>query len=96
MHRRALEKEFSSRVTLSQATPFEIKRIRRELLDLEVDEKTLASALDARLKYLENTRRKEFYVAIDTRKREFSFHFADKVLRETITSFTLPRRPRAR
>ncbi len=91
MHRRALEKEFSSRVTLSQATPFEIKRIRRELLDLEVDEKTLASALDARLKYLENTRRKEFYVAIDTRKREFSFHFADKVLRDAPLEVGRPR-----
>lgn len=82
VHRRALEREFSSRVTLSQATPFEIKRIRRELLDLDVDEKSLASALDARLKYLENTRRKEFYIAIDTHKREFSFHFADKVVRD--------------
>jgi hypothetical protein len=83
MHRRALEREFSSRVTLSQATPFEIKRIRRELLDLEVDEKALANALDARLKYLESTRRNEFYISIDTRKREFSFHFADKILRDS-------------
>jgi len=82
MHRRALEREFSSRVTLSRATPFEIKRIRRELMDLEVDEKSLASALDARLKYLENMRKKEFYIAIDTRKRELSFHFADKVVRD--------------
>ena len=91
LHRRALEREFASQVTLSQATPFEIKRIRRELLDLEVDEKSLANALDTRLKYLENARRKEFYIAIDTRKREFSFHFADKVLRDAPVEVGAPK-----
>src|SRR5438309_10718653 len=91
LHRRTLEREFASEVTLSKATPFEIKRIRRELLDLEVDEKSLANALDTRLKYLENTRRKEFYIAIDTRKREFSFRFADKVLRDAPVEVGMPR-----
>ena len=91
LHRRVLEREFASQVTLSKATPFEIKRIRRELLDLEVDEKSLANALDTRLKYLENTRRKEFYIAIDTRKREFSFRFADKVLRDAPVEVGMPR-----
>ncbi len=91
MHRRALEREFSSRVTQSRATPFEIKRIQRELLDLDVDERALAAALDARLKYLESTRRNEFYIAIDTRRREFSFHFADKVLRDAPIEVGPPR-----
>ena len=91
LYRRVLEREFASQVTLSRATPFEIKRIRRELLDLEVDEKSLANALDTRLKYLENTRRKEFYIAIDTRKREFSFRFADKVLRDAPIEVGMPR-----
>ena len=35
LHRRVLEREFASQVTLSKATPFEIKRIRRELLSGE-------------------------------------------------------------
>jgi len=82
VHRRVLESEFESRVARSRAAPYEIKRIRRELADLELDEKALANALDARLKYIEATRRNEFYISIDTRKRELSFHFADKVVRD--------------
>jgi hypothetical protein len=90
VHRRVLESEFGSRVSRSRAAPFEIKRIRRELADLELNEKELASAIDTRLKYLAATKRNEFYIAIDTRKREFSFHFADKALRNTGVAIGAP------
>jgi len=49
---------------------------------MKLDEKALSNALDARLKYFESTRANQFYVSIDTRKRQFSFHFADTVLRD--------------
>lgn len=91
IHRRILEAEFESRVARSKATPFEIKRIRRELADLELDEKALARALDTRLKLLENAKKNEFYVAIDTKKRQFSFHFANKKLREAPVEIGAPR-----
>jgi hypothetical protein len=91
IHRRVLESEFESRVARSQATPYEIKRIRRELADLELDEKELANALDTRLKYLEAAKRNEFYVSIDTRKRDFSFHFGDRTLRDAPVVIGPPR-----
>jgi hypothetical protein len=47
-----------------------------------VDQKTLASALDARLKRVEAAKRNEFYVSIDTKRKTFSFRFADKTLRD--------------
>jgi hypothetical protein len=81
IHRRALERDFAARVTLSRAAPDEIKRIRRELADSELNEKELANALDTRLKYLAAAKRNEFYIAIDAKKKAFSFHFADKTLR---------------
>jgi hypothetical protein len=81
IHRRALESEFQSRVARSQATPYEIKRIRRELAELELNEKELANALDTRLKYLQASKRNEFYISIDTNRKDFSFHFADRTLR---------------
>jgi hypothetical protein len=90
-HRLRLESEFESQVARSQAAPYEIKRIRRELVDLELDEKALGSALDARLKYLEATKKNEFYIAIDTKKQEFSFRFADKRLRDAPVEVGLPR-----
>ncbi|HEV8611640.1 MAG TPA: L,D-transpeptidase [Thermoanaerobaculia bacterium] len=83
VHRRVLESEFESRVARSQATPYEIKQIRHELADLELNEKELANALDTRLKYLQATKRNEFYISIDTKKKDFSFHFADKILRNS-------------
>ena len=91
VHRRVLERDFASRVTLSRAAPYEIKRLRQELADLELNEKELANALDARLKYLEAAKRNEFYIAIDTRRRDFSFHFADKTLRDAPVEIGAPR-----
>lgn len=91
VHRRVLESEFETRVARSRAVPFEIKRIRHELADLEVNEKVLANALNARLKYLGATKRNEFYIAIDTKKRDFSFHFADKTLRDAPVEIGSPR-----
>lgn len=82
VHRRHLESEFETRVARSRATPYEIKRIRAELADLELDQKNLANALDTRLKRLEATKRNEFYVSIDTRRKTFAFRFADKTLRD--------------
>jgi hypothetical protein len=90
-HRRVLESEFESRVARSQAAPYEIKRIRRELADLELNEKELSNALDTRLKYLAATRRNEFYISIDTKKRDFSFRFADKRLRDASVEIGEPR-----
>lgn len=91
IHRRVLESEFESRVARSRAAPYEIKRIRRELAELELNEKELGNALDTRLKYLAATKRNEFYISIDTRKQELSFRFADKELREAPVEIGAPR-----
>ena len=91
VHRRKLERDFEARVTLSRAAPYEIKRLRHELADLELNEKELANALDTRLKYLGAAKRNEFYIAIDTKKRNFSFHYADKTLRDASVEIGAPR-----
>lgn len=91
IHRRILEKDFATRVARSQTAPYEIKRLRRELAGLELNEKELANALDTRLKYLEATKRNEFYISIDTKKRDFSFHFADRTLRDAPVEIGAPR-----
>jgi hypothetical protein len=91
VHRKALERDFAARVTLSRATPDEIKRIRHELADLELNEKELANALDARLKYLAAAKRNEFYIAIDTKRHALSLHFADKTLGDAAVEVGAPR-----
>jgi hypothetical protein len=82
LHRRSLDRRFARVVQQNAAAPFELKRIRQELATMETDEKTLERLLDARLKYLSNLRRNEFYIAIDTRAKKLSFHFADHVIRD--------------
>ena len=39
---------------------------------------------------LEAAKRNEFYIAIDTKKRDFSFHFADKTLRDAPVEIGAP------
>lgn len=90
IHRRVLESEFGTRVARSRAAPYEIKRIRQELADLELDEKELANALDTRLKYLAATKRNEFYISIDTKKGDFWFRFANKTLRDAPVKIGAP------
>jgi hypothetical protein len=91
IHRRVLERDFETRVARSETAPYEIKRLRRELADLELSEKELANALDTRLKYLAATKRNEFYISIDTKKHAFSFHFADRTLRDAPVEIGAPR-----
>ena len=91
VHRRQLESEFGMRVSRSRATPYEIKRIRAELADLELDEKALATALDTRLKRVQAAKRNEFYVSIDTKRKTFAFRFADKTLRDARVEIGPPR-----
>ena len=70
------------------ATPYG-SRDRRELGRPELDENA-SRRLDTRLKYLEAAKRNEFYIAIDTKKRDFSFHFADKTLRDAPVEIGAP------
>ena len=57
---------------------------------METDEKTLSALLDARLKYLENLKRNEFYISIDTKARRFEFHFGDRVVRDAPVEIGAP------
>ena len=82
VHRRALDRRFSELLRANASVPFEIKRIRAELADLEVDERTLSRQLDARLKYVESAKRADFYILLDGRHGRFTFRYADRILRD--------------
>ncbi len=83
VHRRALDRRFDALVQKSGAVPFEIKRIRQDLAEMELDETALSKELDARLKYLESLQSENFYILLDTKRRRFEFWYADKLLRES-------------
>jgi lipoprotein-anchoring transpeptidase ErfK/SrfK len=82
IHRRALDRRFDRLVQQNAAAPFELKRIRQELATMETDEKTLSRLLDARMKYLDNLKRNEFYISVDTKAQRLSFHYGDRIIRD--------------
>ena len=51
----------------------------------------LAAELDTRLKYARIQKEGEFYILLDTRRRQFAFKYGDKVVREASLDSGAPR-----
>jgi hypothetical protein len=91
VYRRNLDARLASLLRQTDSAPFEIKRIRQDLADQELDEKSLAAELDSRLKYAGIQKAAEFYILLDTRRRQFAFKYGDKVVREAGLDAGAPR-----
>jgi hypothetical protein len=91
LHRRHLDARFGALVVHSEAAPFEIQRIRRDLAALELDETALARELEARLAAVEAQELSEFYLDLDTKARRLTFRFGDQVVREAPLQVGAPR-----
>jgi len=81
-HRRAVDARLAAALKQDSGAPFQIKKIRRELADLETDEATLSRELDARLAYARAQKAQEFYLVLDRSDRRFAFKYADRVVRD--------------
>jgi hypothetical protein len=91
LHRRFLDETLVPLLTESEAAPFEIRRIRQDLADQELDQKSLEAELKSRLDYASSQKSREFYVLLDTGRRRFAFKFGDKVLRDAPLDVGAPR-----
>ena len=91
MHRRSLDTRLSGLFAQSEAAPFEIRRIRQDLAEQEMDERALEAQLNARLNYARSERSQEFYILLDTKRRRFAFKFGDKTLRDGSFEVGAPR-----
>jgi hypothetical protein len=91
LHRRNLDARLVPLLSESEAAPFEIRRIRQDLADQELDEKSLEAELKTRLDYARSQKSREFYVVLDTERRRFAFKFGDKVLRDAPLEIGAPR-----
>jgi hypothetical protein len=91
VHRKALDERFRPFLSEPDAAPFEIRRIREDLADQQLDEKTLEAELRTRLDYARSQKAREFYVVIDTARKRFAFKFGDKVLRDAPVEVGAPR-----
>jgi hypothetical protein len=91
VHRKALDERFRPFLSEPDAAPFEIRRIREDLADQQLDEKTLEAELRTRLDYARSQKAREFYVVIDRMRKRFAFKFGDKVLRDAPVEIGEPR-----
>ena len=82
LHRGSLERRFAATVQKSAGLPFEIKKARQAMVDLEADEKTLGTTLDARMKYAQSLESEDFYIVIDAVKKRFLLQYGDRIVRE--------------
>ena len=91
LHRRFLDGRLAPLLADSDAAPFEIRRIRQDLAEQELDQKSLEAELKTRLDYARSQKSREFYLLLDTERRRFAFKFGDKVLREAPLEVGAPR-----
>jgi hypothetical protein len=91
LHRRSLDARFSGSVVRSQAAPFEIQKIRRDLSGSELDEASLEKELQARLAALDAQESSEFYLVLDTKAGKMTFRFGDRIVREAPLTVGEPR-----
>jgi len=90
LHRRAIDHRLASLLAAGESAPFEIQRVRRDLADLQLDEQELSGALDARLKYAESVKSRDFYIVIDTKARRLDFKNGDRVVRSAAVEVGAP------
>ena len=81
-HRRSVDGRLASLLKQDSSAPFQIRKIRRDLAELETDEATLSRELDTRLAYARAQKAQEFYLVLDRGKRRFAFKYADRVVRD--------------
>ncbi len=91
LHRKHLDARFSALVVESEAAPFEIQRIRRDLAALDLDQKSLETELAARLAAVDAQKSSEFYLVLDTKAGKMSLRLGDRVVREAPLRIGAPR-----
>jgi hypothetical protein len=91
LHRKSLDGRLGPFLSEPDVAPFEIRRIRQDLADQQLDEKTLDSELRARLDYARVQKSKEFYLVVDTSRKRLAFKYGDKILRDAPVQVGPPR-----
>ena len=81
-HRETVESKSALLFQPSANSPAELNRLRAELSKMDLTQEQLAKELDGRMKYLNEIRGEQFYIAIDTAKSKFYFRFGSEIARE--------------
>ncbi|MGZ8866884.1 MAG: L,D-transpeptidase family protein [Thermoanaerobaculia bacterium] len=81
-HRDRVESNFADVLTQEQRTPAEIKVLKEDLAEKDLNRQGLERELDGRMKFMQSLKSENFYLSIDTNAKKLRFYYGDRVLRE--------------
>ena len=81
-HRERVSSRFAHVIAQEARTPADVKKMKEELAEMDLNREQLQRELDGRMKMVGGLKSEDFYIAIDSTKNKFRFYYGDSVLRE--------------
>lgn len=81
-HREKVSTQFADIIAEEQRTPADVRQIKDELAEMDLERNTLKSELEGRMKFLGSLKSENFYLSIDSRQKKLRFYYGDTLLRE--------------
>jgi hypothetical protein len=82
-HRERVETRFADVIAKQQRSPEDIRKVKEDLAELDLNREQLQRELQSRVKFADSLKSEEFYLSIDTRAKKLRFYYGDTVLRES-------------
>ncbi len=81
-HREQVSKRFAHVIAEEARTPADVKKLKEEIAEMDLNRGQLQKELDGRAKFLASLKSENFYLSIDTKARKMRFYYGDTILRE--------------
>jgi len=81
-HRERVSDRFADVINKQARTPADLRNLKEQLAEAELDREMLARELDGRLKLAASLKTEDFHLSIDTRARTLRFYYGGTMLRE--------------
>jgi len=81
-HRERVSDRFADVIAKQTRTPADVRNLKEQLAEVELNRETLARELDGRLKLATSLKTENFHLSIDTRARKLRFYYGGTMLRE--------------
>ena len=81
-HREKVSTEFADVIAAEARTPGDVRKLKEELAEADLERDALKRELDSRMKFVNSLKSENFYLSVSTRERKIRFYYGDTVLRE--------------
>jgi len=81
-HRARVAQRYANVIAEEQRVPHDVKRMKEELAEVDLNRDQLQRELDGRMKFLGGLKSEDFYLSVDTTRRKIRFYYGNAMLRE--------------